>query len=200
MQEHSHGAHDGEEAPVEGILPPGPEATEEERLQALLEEAEREKAQFKALAQRAQADLINYRKRAEEERGELAGNAGAQVILRVLPVLDDVERALANAPAEASQAESGWLEGFRLIERKLNGILAAEGLQRIEAEGAAFNPFEHEVVGYFAAEGRSEGEVLEVTRQGYRMNGKVLRPAQVVVQKSGATETTQDMSNEAKEA
>ena len=200
MQEHSHGAHDGEEAPVEGILPPGPEATEEERLQALLEEAEREKAQFKALAQRAQADLINYRKRAEEERGDLASNASAQVILRVLPVLDDVERALANAPAEASQVESGWLEGFRLIERKLNGILAAEGLQRIEAEGAAFNPFEHEVVGYFAAEGRHEGEVLEVTRQGYRMNGKVLRPAQVVVQASRTSETTQDTSNEAKEA
>ena len=200
MQEHSHGAHDGEEAPIEGVLPPGPEATEEERLQALLEEAEREKAQFKALAQRAQADLINYRKRAEEERGELAGNAGAQVILRVLPVLDDVERALANAPAEASQAEDGWLEGFRLIERKLNGILAAEGLQRIEAEGAAFNPFEHEVVGYFAAEGRHEGEVLEVTRQGYRMNGKVLRPAQVVVQASRTSETMQDTSNEAKEA
>ena len=200
MQEYSHGAHDGEEAPVEGILPPGPEATEEERLQALLEEAEREKAQFKALAQRAQADLINYRKRAEEERGELAGNAGAQVILRVLPVLDDVERALANAPAEASQAEDGWLEGFRLIERKLNGILAAEGLQRIEAEGAAFNPFEHEVVGYFAAEGRHEGEVLEVTRQGYRMNGKVLRPAQVVVQASRTSETMHDTSNEAKEA
>lgn len=200
MQEHSHGAHDGEEAPVEGILPPGPEATEEERLQALLDEAEREKAQFKALAQRAQADLINYRKRAEEERGELTGNAGAQVILRVLPVLDDVERALANAPAEVSQAEDGWLEGFRLIERKLNGILAAEGLQRIEAEGAAFNPFEHEVVGYFAAEGRSEGEVLEVTRQGYRMNGKVLRPAQVVVQASRTSETMHDTSNEAKEA
>lgn len=200
MQEHSHGAHDGEESPVEGILPPGPEATEEERLQALLEEAEREKAQFKALAQRAQADLINYRKRAEEERGELVSNAGAQVILRVLPILDDVERALVNAPAEASQAESGWLEGFRLIERKLNGILAAEGLQRIEAEGAAFNPFEHEVVGYFAAKGHREGEVLEVTRQGYRMKGKVLRPAQVVVQASRTSETAQDTSNEAKEA
>ena len=66
MQEHSHNARDGEDMPIEGILPPGPEATGEERLQALLEEAEREKAQFKALAQRAQADLINYRKRADE--------------------------------------------------------------------------------------------------------------------------------------
>ena len=181
MQEHSHNARDGEDMPIEGILPPGPEATGEERLQALLEEAEREKAQFKALAQRAQADLINYRKRADEERQELAGNAGAQVILRVLPVLDDVERALAHADSEDPQSGNGWLEGFRLIERKLQGVLAAEGLQRIEAEGA-FNPFEHEVVGQLDVPGRREGEILEVTRQGYRMNGKVLRPAQVVVQ------------------
>lgn len=183
MQDHKFSAHDGEESPVEGILPPGPEATEEERLQALVDEAEREKAQFKALAQRAQADLINYRKRAEEERQELVANAGSQLILRVLPVLDDVERALAHASAGASQPEDSWIEGFRLIERKLQGILAAEGLQRIEAEGA-FNPFEQEVVGQLDVPGRREGEILEVTRQGYRMNGKVLRPAQVVVQAS----------------
>ena len=188
MQDFSPDAQDGEELAAGGILPPGPEATDEERLQAIVEEAEREKAQFRALAQRAQADLINYRKRADEERQELVSNAGAQVILRVLPVLDDVERALAQAPAEASQVESGWLEGFRLIERKLSGILAAEGLQRIEAEGAVFNPFEHEVVGHFEAEGHREGEVLQVTRQGYRMNGRVLRPAQVVVQASHSQE------------
>ena len=188
MQDFSPDAQDGEELATGGILPPGPEATDEERLQAIVEEAEREKAQFRALAQRAQADLINYRKRADEERQELVSNAGAQVILRVLPVLDDVERALAQAPAEVSQEESGWLEGFRLIERKLSGILAAEGLQRIEAEGAVFNPFEHEVVGHFQAEGHRESEVLQVTRQGYRMNGRVVRPAQVVVQASHSQE------------
>ncbi len=203
MQDHSYGAHDGEETPVEGILPPAPDATEEEQLQALLEESEREKAQFRALAQRAQADLINYRKRAEEERHELIGNAGAQLVLRVLPVLDDVERALAHASTEAPQAENGWIEGFRLIERKLQGILAAEGLSRIEAEGAAFNPFEHEVVGQFDIVGRREGEVLEVTRQGYRMNGKVLRPAQVIVQAGqGNSEDTKNPNdpNQRKEA
>ena len=183
MREHHHTPGEGGDTPVEGILPPGPEANGEQRLQALLDEAEREKAQFKALAQRAQADLINYRKRAEEERQELVGNAGAQLLLRVLPVLDDVERALAHAGGEAPPSENGWLDGFRLIERKLQGILAAEGLQRIEAEGA-FNPFEHEVVGQLDVAGRGEGEILEVTRQGYRMNGKVLRPAQVVVQAS----------------
>ncbi|MDE2900485.1 MAG: nucleotide exchange factor GrpE [Chloroflexota bacterium] len=191
MQDQTHSARDGEDTPVEGILPPGPEATEEERLQSLLDEAEREKAQFKALAQRAQADLINYRKRADEERQELAGSAGAQVILRVLPVLDDLHRALAHAAAEEPGAQNGWLEGFQLIERKLHGIFAAEGLERIEAEGGFFNPFEHEVVGQFDVIGRREGEILEVTRQGYRMNGRVIRPAQVVVQSGQIAAETQ---------
>ena len=203
MPDHSYGAHDGEETPVDGVLPPAPEATEKERLQALLDESDREKGQFRALAQRAQANLINYRKRAEEERQELVGNAGAQLILRVLPVLDDVERALAHAANDAPQSETDWLEGFRLIERKLQGILAAEGLQRIEAEDAVFNPFEHEVVGQFDVVGRREGEILEVARQGYRINGKVLRPAQVVVQ-SGKTNTPDPensyQANQGKEA
>ena len=200
MQEQSHSANDGEEVAAGGILPPGTEATREERLRALLEEAEREKAQFKALAQRAQADLINYRKRAEEERRELVGATSSQVILRVLPALDDVERALAQAPDAASETASRWIEGFRLIERKLQTILAAEGLQRIEAEGADFNPFEHEVVGHLQAEGRREGEVLEVTRQGYRMNGRVLRPAQVVVQAGSNDGAHGSPPNEDKEA
>ncbi len=195
MQDHSHSARDGEDTPVEGILPPGPEATEEERLQSLLDEAEREKAQFKALAQRAQADLINFRKRADEERQDLAGSAGAQVILRVLPVLDDLQRALAHA-AEEPGSQSGWLEGFQLIERKLHGIFVAEGLERIEAEGGFFNPFEHEVVGQFDVIGRREGEILEVTRQGYRMNGRVIRPAQVVVQSGAPAGETQSDPNE----
>lgn len=195
MREHHHNPSDGEETPVEGILPPGPEADAEERLRALLEEAEREKAQFKALAQRAQADLINYRNHADEERRELVGAAAAQVILRVLPVLDDVERALAHADGEAPQAGDGWLDGFRLIERKLQGTLAAEGLQPIEAEGA-FNPFDHEVVGQLDVAGRREGEILEVTRRGYRMNGKVLRPAQVVVQAGQRKDTDPTNPNE----
>lgn len=202
MQEHSHSPRDGEDTPVGGILPPGPEAPEEQRLQSMLEEAEREKAQFKALAQRAQADLINFRKRAEEERQELVGSVGAQVIMRVLPVLDDLQRALAHAAAEAPEARNGWLEGFRLIERKLHGIFAAEGIERIEAEGGVFNPFEHEVVGQFDLIGRREGDVLEVTRQGYRMNGRVIRPAQVVVQSgppAGETPSNPHVSHQGKE-
>jgi|TARA_B100000809_G_scaffold245650_1_gene272819 molecular chaperone GrpE len=180
---------EGEEV-ASGILSPGPEATEIELLQAQLEEAEREKSQFKALAQRGQADFANFRKRADEEKLELLGNAKSQVILRFLPALDDIERAMSQAPPAGSDADSGWLEGFRLIERKLNSILEGEGLQRIEAEGLAFNPWEHEIVSYLDVPGRREGEILEVTRQGYKMNGKVLRPAQVVVVKKAEVEST----------
>ena len=194
MKEFSEDPIEEEEEVASGILPPGPEATEMELLQAQLDEAEREKSQFKALAQRGQADFANFRKRADEEKLELLGNAKSQVILRILPALDDIERALGQAPAAGSEADSGWLEGFRLIERKLNSILEGEGLQRIESEGLAFNPWEHEIVSYLDVPKRKEGEVLEVTRQGYKMNGKVLRPAQVVVVKKAEVESTEEPS------
>lgn len=194
MKEFSEDPKEEEEEVASGILPPGPEATEMELIQARLAEAEREKSQFKVLAQRGQADFANFRKRADEEKLELLGNAKSQVILRILPAFDDIERAMGQAPAEGSETDNGWLEGFRLIERKLNSILEGEGLQRIEAEGLAFNPWEHEIVSYLDVPKRKEGEVLEVTRQGYKMNGKVLRPAQVVVVKKAEVENTEEPS------
>jgi molecular chaperone GrpE len=194
LKEFSEDPKEEEEEVASGILPPGPEATEMELIQARLEEAEREKSQFKVLAQRGQADFANFRKRADEEKLELLGNAKSQVILRILPAFDDMDRAMGQAPAEGSETDNGWLEGFRLIERKLNSILEGEGLQRIEAEGLAFNPWEHEIVSYLDVPKRKEGEVLEVTRQGYKMNGKVLRPAQVVVVKKAEVENTEEPS------
>jgi molecular chaperone GrpE len=194
LKEFSEDPKEEEEEVASGILPPGPEATEMELIQARLAEAEREKSQFKVLAQRGQADFANFRKRADEEKLELLGNAKSQVILRILPAFDDIERAMGQAPAEGSETDNGWLEGFRLIERKLNSILEGEGLQRIEAEGLAFNPWEHEIVSYLDVPKHKEGEVLEVTRQGYKMNGKVLRPAQVVVVKKAEVENTEEPS------
>ncbi len=194
MKEFSEEPTEGEEEAPSGSLLPGPEATEMELMQERLEEAEREKVQFKAFAQRGQADFANFRKRTDEEKLELLGSAKSQVILRILPALDDIERALGQTPAAGSEAANGWLEGFRLIERKLSNILEGEGLQRIEAEGLAFNPWEHEIVSYLDVPGRKEGEVLEVTRQGYKMNGKVLRPSQVVVIKATEAESTEEPS------
>jgi len=177
-----------------GNLPSGPEATEQELLQAQLDEAEREKVQFKALAQRLQADFANFRKRTDEENLEIISDTKSHVILRILPALDDVERALSQSRQTESDADKAWLEGFKLIERKLINILQGEGLQRIEAEGGAFNPWEHEIVSYLDIPDRQEGEVLEVSRQGYKINGKVLRPAQVVVAKPMLVEITEEPS------
>ncbi len=191
MNEFSEGPIEDDEDISSGSLTPGPEATDMELLQAQFEEAEREKTQFKVLAQRGQADFANYRKRADEEKVEILSTAKAQVILRILPALDDVERALSQAP---SNEGNSWLEGFMLIGRKVNSILEGEGLQRIEAEGLAFNPWEHEIVSYIDVPGRQEGEVLEVTRQGYKMNGKVLRPSQVVVVKTADVESSEEPS------
>jgi molecular chaperone GrpE len=191
LNEFSEGPIEDDEDISSGSLTPGPEATDMELLQAQFEEAEREKTQFKVLAQRGQADFANYRKRADEEKVEILSTAKAQVILRILPALDDVERALSQAP---SNEGNSWLEGFMLIGRKVNSILEGEGLQRIEAEGLAFNPWEHEIVSYIDVPGRQEGEVLEVTRQGYKMNGKVLRPSQVVVVKTADVESSEEPS------
>ena len=119
-------------------------------------------------------------------------SAKSQVILHILPALDDVERGLSQSRQTESDADNAWLEGFRLIERKLASILQGEGLQRIEAEGSVFNPLEHEIISYLDVPGRQEGEVLEVTRQGYKINGKVLRPSQVVGAKTLQIEITEE--------
>ncbi len=194
MKEFSESQANEEGEVSSGSLPAGPETTEQELLHAQLDEAEREKAQFKSLAQRLQADFANFRKRADDEKLEIISHAKSQVILRILPAVDDVERALSQSRQTDSEADKAWLEGFKLIERKLISILRSEGLQRIEAEGSVFNPWEHEIVSYLEVPDRQEGEVLEVIRQGYKINGKVLRPAQVVVAKPMLVEITEEPS------
>ena len=165
-------------------LPPGPEATELDRLKAELEEAGRERGQFRSLLQRVQADFANYRRRTEEEHRESQDAASGRVILRLLPVLDDLERALSAGPKSPSDAEGRWIEGVQLIARKYRSALEAEGLERIPVDGRAFNPREHEVVSYTETAERPQGTVLSVVQDGFRFNGKVLRPALVVVAKT----------------
>jgi len=100
--------------------------------------------EYLALAQRAQADFQNYRRRAEQERTEAYERGRAEILLQVLPVLDDFERALAALPEE--RLDEDWLQGLLLIERKLRGTLESLGVERIAAEGSAFDPWEHEAV------------------------------------------------------
>lgn len=147
-----------------------------------IDDVERERDQFKAMAQRARADLVNYRRRVEEERQELQRNANANLISKFLGVVDDFERAIDMLPEDT--ASSGWQEGLLLVKRNLENLLESEGVSKIEAAGKHFDPWEHEAVHYLETQGGEDGTVIQVFRDGYRLHDKVLRASQVIVAKA----------------
>ncbi len=157
------------------------EAAEEASLEERLEEAEREKVQFRALAQRAQADLINYKSRASQELTESIQSSSSRILLKVLNAVDDFERAMKMVPEDA--VAPGWLQGLELVHKSLTSVLESEGVTRVEVAGKPFDPFHSEAVQYLESEEADEGEVIEVIRAGYKHRDKVLRAAQVVVAK-----------------
>ncbi len=126
--------------------------------------------------QRAQADFSNYKRRAEQERSETVKFANAALILNLLPVLDDLERALESVSEKL--AGLTWVDGIALIYRKLRMILEAHGLTEVEALGQPFDPNLHEAVLY--GEG-DEGKVIEELQKGYKLHDRVLRPTMVKV-------------------
>jgi molecular chaperone GrpE len=163
----------------QGVDPPGVDQLE--TLRSELAEIEQKANEYLRLAQRTQADFINYRRRVEEERVQQARDANVALLQRLFPILDDFERALANASPE--ELQSSWGQGVQLVERNLRSLLAADGVERIEAEGAEFDPRLHEALGSQPSTEVPEGHVLSVVRQGYRKGERVLRPAQVIIAK-----------------
>ena len=150
------------------------------RLQAELDEALREREQYKSMAQRSQADLVNYRRRSAEEIADTRERANSQLLLRMLSVGDDLSRALNNIPEDA--VALGWLEGLLLVQRNFQNVFEAEGLTKIEtAIGQPFDASEHEAVFFEPDSGGEEGKVVQVIRVGYRLRERVLRAAQVSV-------------------
>ncbi len=128
--------------------------------------------------QRAQADYINLKKRAEQERSETVRFGNAQLIANLLPVVDDFERALASLPAKL--ANQSCADGIKLIHRKMIAALENQGLSEIQALGESFDPNLHEAALYREGE---KGKVIEVLQKGYKLHDKVIRPAMVVVGK-----------------
>jgi molecular chaperone GrpE len=149
---------------------------EAEALKKQLEEAQAQAAEFKDGWQRSVAEFANYRKRLERESGEVYQNAVANIIKRYLPVLDDLERALAARPAGLP-----WADGVELIYRKLQSILEAEGVRRMECVGETFDPNIHEAIAQEPSEEFESGQIVAVVRNGYLLGDKVLRPAMVRV-------------------
>ena len=171
----------GGQPPQDGASakPEPADGDELETLRGELAEIEQKADEYLRLAQRTQADFVNYRRRIEEERAQQARDANTAFLQKLFPILDDFERAMASA--SEAERKSGWGQGVQLVERNLRGLLAADGVEMIEADGAEFDPRLHEAVGSAPSETVPEGHVLHVARQGYRRGERVLRPTQVVV-------------------
>jgi molecular chaperone GrpE len=129
---------------------------------------------------RMTADFANYRKRNEAERSEFAKFAKADLIARLLDVLDGYDRALSTVPDELKGQP--WVEGMWLVERKLRSILDAEGLEPIDALGKPFDPYLHEAVAHIESD-EPEGTVIQEHQKAYRLHDRVIRPALVTVAK-----------------
>ncbi len=153
------------------------------RLEAALDEAEQRAAENFAGWQRCQASFDNFRKRADAERQNLRATVKADLLTRLLPVLDDFARAMKNVPEEVENLS--WIEGVTLIQRKLQRLLDSEGVTPLEVSpGDDFDPKYHEAIFYYEKEGFEEGQIVEETEQGYVMGTRVLRPSKVVVAKA----------------
>ena len=156
------------------------ELDETEQLQAQLEEAERERDQFKSMALRYKADLDNYKKRAAQEAEESRDRVAAQLLLKLVTVADDFNRAVNYLPEDA--VDPSWFEGIQLVQRSMENTLQSEGLSRIEAAiGQPFDVYEHEAVFFEPTDEVEEGAVVRVIRDGYKLRNRVLRAAQVSV-------------------
>ena len=164
---------------------PREEQSELEALESELEEVKAQAAEYLDGWQRAQAEFSNYKKRQETERVQMQSRVTADVLRKILPVVDDFERALATMPDDLSQ--STWSEGVRLIKAKLDTILDSEGVKPIETDGQMFNPIYHEAVTYEEAEGYEEGQIVGEVQRGYMLDERVLRPALVRVAKASNT-------------
>jgi molecular chaperone GrpE len=159
------------------ILDAGCEQSEDiGALQKALTEEKEQAEKYLANWQRSQADLENYIKRAEQEKSETVECANRMLILDLLPILDDFERAFASLPAELD--EQNWTEGIKLIYNKVKALLETQGLAEIKAKGECFDPCWHEAAGQLQGE---EGIVVEEIRKGYKFRNKLLRPSMVMI-------------------
>lgn len=129
--------------------------------------------------QRAKAEFINYKKRVNRDRDQYNKDAVGKVVKNYLPVLDDLERALKDKPND-DQAVA-WADGIELVYRKLAAILENDGVTRIEADGAMFDPNLHEAVAQLDSPNHESGQIVDVIQTGYMIGERVLRPARVCI-------------------
>jgi len=157
------------------------EVSELEALRQELEEAKTQAAEYLDGWQRARAEFANYKKRNEQERQDLFKLANSTLIVRLLPIFDDFERAFQTLPSNLLSLT--WIDGVALIYRKLQAVLGGEGLILIETEGQSFDPLLHEAITYEESAEHEEGQIIGEVQRGYKLGDRVLRPALVRVAK-----------------
>ena len=150
----------------------------DEKEQKLIE-TRKQAEEYLDLLQRTQADFINYRRRLSQEQAEARINAQIEVLNQLLPVLDDVERAMAAIPQDL--AKSPWVQGLLLTARRFTAQLDQLGIKRIGSVGEKFDPRLHEAITVESSKDTPEGTILRVAQAGYVLGNRVIRPAQVIV-------------------
>lgn len=149
-----------------------------EDLQRVLDQTREQADENLRSWQRTAADFSNYRRRIDDEREGMAQFTNTLLISKLLSVLDDFDRALETVPPDT---HDGWVDGIRLVERKLRGLLEAEGVTEIEALGQPFDPNLHEAVVHEETTEHPDNHVIGELQRGYRLRDRVLRPALVRV-------------------
>ncbi len=183
MQNETTGSPDTPEAEPQADAPARPEVSKDESTapatpEDALNKAREDAQKYMANWQRAEADFQNYKKRTDQESEELRRFGNVSLIINLLPVIDDFERAFASL--DSHLAGLSWFDGIYLIYRKLSQLLENAGVRPIESEGQPFDPRYHEAVAHVEGE---EGKVLSEVQRGYKLHDRVLRPAMVVVGK-----------------
>jgi molecular chaperone GrpE len=164
------------------IVQEATETVKEKELEALraeLEKAQAQAAEYLDGWQRARAEFANYKKRVEAERALLQQTSNEALLLKLLPVVDDFERAFQTLPEDV--ADVLWVDGIKLILRKLQAILDSENVTPIEAIGQPFDPLLHQAVMQEETTEHPDGHVIEEMQRGYRLGERVLRPSMVKV-------------------
>jgi molecular chaperone GrpE len=179
---HSEGQSDPQntEAAVQAEILAG-EAEQVEALEEQLQEWQAKAQDYLDGWQRSRAEFANYKKRLEREQLQARQSAAASVIKRYLEILDDLDRALRNRPAEGEG--SAWASGIELIYQKFISVLEAEGVTQMDAQGQYFDPNFHEAISHEENDHLESGQIIEVVKPGYMFAERVLRPALVRVAK-----------------
>lgn len=151
-------------------------SAEIESLKKQLAEAESKTTEYKDSWLRSQAEFQNFRRRMERDSEMMHASMKGDIVKKVLPVLDDLERALQNR-----SANDPWANGIELVARKFQTILENEGVKKIEALGTEFDPNFHEAISHEPADGAQSGHVIGVVQNGYMIGERVIRPALVRV-------------------